>query len=184
MVADDGTLSEITVQGDDQQVDQMRRELQLSEKGMIYVKGIFERWAEGRAPAPPVPFAKFSTSVTIFFFFFNVMLPSHGWLWMMDQMGNRIFHFPASYSLSHISHFCEADTWLLVPGYLIWALLISFSHISWSWMFTSTVKFWRQLRKILPDKEYQTIPNTHKLGGPKGEVSFYFEASDNSNSWL
>lgn len=43
MVADDGTLSEITVQGDDQQVDQMRRELQLNEKGMIYVKGIFER---------------------------------------------------------------------------------------------------------------------------------------------
>lgn len=43
MVADDGTLSEIAVQGDDQQVDQMRRELQLSEKGMIYVKGIFER---------------------------------------------------------------------------------------------------------------------------------------------
>lgn len=43
MVAGDGTLSEITVQGDDQQVDQMRRELQLNEKGMIYVKGIFER---------------------------------------------------------------------------------------------------------------------------------------------
>lgn len=43
MVADDGTLSEIVVQGDDQQVDQMRRELQLKEKGMIYVKGIFNR---------------------------------------------------------------------------------------------------------------------------------------------
>lgn len=43
MVADDGTLSEIVVQGDDQQVDQMRRELQLTEKGMIYVKGIFNR---------------------------------------------------------------------------------------------------------------------------------------------
>lgn len=44
VVADNGTLSEIIVQGDDQQVDRMRRELQLTEKGMIYVKGIFERW--------------------------------------------------------------------------------------------------------------------------------------------
>ncbi|XP_030953429.1 protein COFACTOR ASSEMBLY OF COMPLEX C SUBUNIT B CCB1, chloroplastic [Quercus robur] len=43
MVAEDGTLSEIVVQGDDQQVEQMRKELQLSEKGMVYVKGIFER---------------------------------------------------------------------------------------------------------------------------------------------
>ncbi|XP_076939616.1 protein COFACTOR ASSEMBLY OF COMPLEX C SUBUNIT B CCB1, chloroplastic-like [Bidens hawaiensis] len=42
-VAEDGTLSEITVQGDDQQVDQMRKELKLSEKGMVYIKGIFER---------------------------------------------------------------------------------------------------------------------------------------------
>lgn len=43
IVADKGTLSEIIVQGDDQQVDRMRRELQLIEKGMIYVKGVFER---------------------------------------------------------------------------------------------------------------------------------------------
>ncbi|XP_042499193.1 protein COFACTOR ASSEMBLY OF COMPLEX C SUBUNIT B CCB1, chloroplastic isoform X2 [Macadamia integrifolia] len=43
MVDDKGTLSEILVQGDDQQVEQMRKELQLSEKGMVYVKGIFER---------------------------------------------------------------------------------------------------------------------------------------------
>ncbi|GER33128.1 cofactor assembly of complex C [Striga asiatica] len=43
LVGEDGTLSEIIVQGDDQQVDQMRKELQLSEKGMVYVKGIFER---------------------------------------------------------------------------------------------------------------------------------------------
>ena len=43
LMADDGTLSEIIVQGDDQQVEQMRKELQLSEKGMLYVKGIFER---------------------------------------------------------------------------------------------------------------------------------------------
>ncbi|KAI7754123.1 hypothetical protein M8C21_014867 [Ambrosia artemisiifolia] len=43
MMVEDGTLSEIIVQGDDQQVDQMRKELKLSEKGMVYVKGIFER---------------------------------------------------------------------------------------------------------------------------------------------
>lgn len=43
ILAEDGTLSEIIVQGDDQQVDQMRRELKLNEKGMVYVKGLFER---------------------------------------------------------------------------------------------------------------------------------------------
>ncbi|XP_059669916.1 protein COFACTOR ASSEMBLY OF COMPLEX C SUBUNIT B CCB1, chloroplastic [Cornus florida] len=43
IVAGDGTLTEIIVQGDDQQVEEMRKELQLSEKGMVYVKGIFER---------------------------------------------------------------------------------------------------------------------------------------------
>ncbi|KAI3699996.1 hypothetical protein L2E82_44608 [Cichorium intybus] len=43
ILAEDGKLSEIVVQGDDQQVEQMRKELQLSEKGMVYVKGIFER---------------------------------------------------------------------------------------------------------------------------------------------
>ncbi|MED6222879.1 Protein COFACTOR ASSEMBLY OF COMPLEX C SUBUNIT B ccb1, chloroplastic [Stylosanthes scabra] len=43
MVDDDGTLSEIVVQGDDQQVEQMRKELNFSEKGMVYVKGVFER---------------------------------------------------------------------------------------------------------------------------------------------
>ncbi|RWR74411.1 protein COFACTOR ASSEMBLY OF COMPLEX C SUBUNIT B CCB1, chloroplastic [Cinnamomum micranthum f. kanehirae] len=43
LVGDDGRLSEVIVQGDDQQVEQMRKELQLSEKGMVYVKGIFER---------------------------------------------------------------------------------------------------------------------------------------------
>lgn len=43
VVAEDGTLSEIVVQGDDQQVEQMRKELQLAEKGMVYVKGLFER---------------------------------------------------------------------------------------------------------------------------------------------
>ncbi|KAF6169765.1 hypothetical protein GIB67_004157 [Kingdonia uniflora] len=43
IMAEDGALSEIVVQGDDQQVEQMRKELKLSEKGMVYVKGIFER---------------------------------------------------------------------------------------------------------------------------------------------
>lgn len=45
IVADDGKLSEIVAQGDDQQVEQMRKELKFSEKGMVYVKGVFERWA-------------------------------------------------------------------------------------------------------------------------------------------
>ncbi|KAM3343166.1 protein COFACTOR ASSEMBLY OF COMPLEX C SUBUNIT B CCB1, chloroplastic [Capsicum galapagoense] len=43
MVANDGSLSEIVVQGDDQEVEKMRKELQLSEKGMVYVKGLLER---------------------------------------------------------------------------------------------------------------------------------------------
>ncbi|KAK9749893.1 hypothetical protein RND81_02G158500 [Saponaria officinalis] len=43
MVGEDGKLSEIVVQGDDVQVDQFRKELQLNEKGMVYVKGLFER---------------------------------------------------------------------------------------------------------------------------------------------
>jgi Cofactor assembly of complex C subunit B len=43
MVDDNGTLSEIIVRGDDEQVEQMRKELRLSEKGMVYVKGIFEQ---------------------------------------------------------------------------------------------------------------------------------------------
>ncbi|XP_019191464.1 PREDICTED: protein COFACTOR ASSEMBLY OF COMPLEX C SUBUNIT B CCB1, chloroplastic [Ipomoea nil] len=43
MVDDDGTLKEVIVQGDDVQVEQMRKELNFSEKGMVYVKGLFER---------------------------------------------------------------------------------------------------------------------------------------------
>lgn len=42
-VGEDGSLSEIVVRGDDEQVERMRKELGLSEKGMVYVKGIFER---------------------------------------------------------------------------------------------------------------------------------------------
>lgn len=45
VLSDDGNnVSEILVRGDDVQVEQMRRELKMSEKGMIYVKGIFETW--------------------------------------------------------------------------------------------------------------------------------------------
>jgi len=43
VVADDESSSEIVVQGDDEQVDRMRRELGLMEKGMVYVKGILEQ---------------------------------------------------------------------------------------------------------------------------------------------
>ncbi|KAH9613874.1 hypothetical protein KSS87_017254 [Heliosperma pusillum] len=42
-VGEEGKLSEIVVQGDDVQVEQFRKELQLNEKGMVYVKGLFER---------------------------------------------------------------------------------------------------------------------------------------------
>jgi len=42
ILSDDGNVSEILVRGDDVQVEQMRKELKFSEKGMIYVKGIFE----------------------------------------------------------------------------------------------------------------------------------------------
>lgn len=43
IVGEDKTLSEVVVQGDDQQIEEFRKELQLSEKGMVYVKGLFER---------------------------------------------------------------------------------------------------------------------------------------------
>ncbi|CAN8266375.1 unnamed protein product [Cochlearia groenlandica] len=43
MVGEKGELNEIVVQGDDVQVEEMRKDLLLSEKGMVYVKGIFER---------------------------------------------------------------------------------------------------------------------------------------------
>lgn len=43
VVADDETSSEVVVQGDDEQIDRMRRELELMEKGMVYVKGILEQ---------------------------------------------------------------------------------------------------------------------------------------------
>ena len=42
VLSDDEDLSEVLVRGDDVQVEQTRKELKFSEKGMIYVKGIFE----------------------------------------------------------------------------------------------------------------------------------------------
>lgn len=43
VVADDESSSEIVAQGDDEQIDRMRRELGFMEKGMVYVKGILEQ---------------------------------------------------------------------------------------------------------------------------------------------
>ncbi|GLJ49775.1 hypothetical protein SUGI_1057040 [Cryptomeria japonica] len=43
VVADDESSADVIIQGDDEQVDQLRRELRLMEKGMVYVKGILER---------------------------------------------------------------------------------------------------------------------------------------------
>lgn len=43
MLGTKGRLDEIVVQGDDVQVEEMRKELQFSEKGMVYVKGLFEK---------------------------------------------------------------------------------------------------------------------------------------------
>uniref|UniRef100_A0A0C9QN25 TSA: Wollemia nobilis Ref_Wollemi_Transcript_19699_1059 transcribed RNA sequence n=1 Tax=Wollemia nobilis TaxID=56998 RepID=A0A0C9QN25_9CONI len=43
VVADDESSADVIVQGDDEQVDQLRKELSLMEKGMVYVKGILER---------------------------------------------------------------------------------------------------------------------------------------------
>lgn len=37
VVVDDGMLSEIIVRGDGEQVEKMRKELKLSERGMVYV---------------------------------------------------------------------------------------------------------------------------------------------------
>eukprot|EP00271_Cylindrocystis_brebissonii_P011151 TRINITY_DN27973_c0_g1_i1.p1 TRINITY_DN27973_c0_g1~~TRINITY_DN27973_c0_g1_i1.p1 ORF type:complete len:315 (+),score=46.26 TRINITY_DN27973_c0_g1_i1:170-1114(+) len=42
VVADDEQSADVIVQGDDVEVDRLRRELQLMEKGMVYVKGLLE----------------------------------------------------------------------------------------------------------------------------------------------
>eukprot|EP00250_Pteridium_aquilinum_P011673 c20232_g1_i1 orf=51-869(+) len=43
ILADDETSTEVILQGDDEEIDMLRRELGLMEKGMVYVKGILER---------------------------------------------------------------------------------------------------------------------------------------------
>ena len=43
IVADDEASTDVILQGDDEEIDLLRRELQLMEKGMVYVKGLLER---------------------------------------------------------------------------------------------------------------------------------------------
>jgi len=43
VVAEDESSTDVVVQGDDGQIDELRKELKLMEKGMVYVKGILER---------------------------------------------------------------------------------------------------------------------------------------------
>lgn len=43
VTADDDQTTDIVVEGDEEEIDRMRRELGLVEKGMEYVKGILER---------------------------------------------------------------------------------------------------------------------------------------------
>lgn len=42
VTADDDMTTDIVVEGDDEEIDRMRKELGLFEKGMEYVKGILE----------------------------------------------------------------------------------------------------------------------------------------------
>ena len=43
VTADDELTSDVVVQGNDEEVDRFQRTLDMREKGMIYVKGIFEQ---------------------------------------------------------------------------------------------------------------------------------------------
>ncbi|KAH7307706.1 hypothetical protein KP509_22G072900 [Ceratopteris richardii] len=43
IVADDNSSTDVILQGDDEEIDMLRRELGFMEKGMVYVKGILER---------------------------------------------------------------------------------------------------------------------------------------------
>ncbi len=40
--SDDDRVTDIVVQGDEEEIERMRKELELREKGMEYVKGILE----------------------------------------------------------------------------------------------------------------------------------------------
>eukprot|EP01024_Parvocaulis_polyphysoides_P035512 TRINITY_DN3145_c1_g1_i3.p1 TRINITY_DN3145_c1_g1~~TRINITY_DN3145_c1_g1_i3.p1 ORF type:complete len:302 (-),score=50.38 TRINITY_DN3145_c1_g1_i3:182-1087(-) len=42
ITSDDETTTDIVIQGDDEEIDRFRRELQLMEKGKVYVKGVLE----------------------------------------------------------------------------------------------------------------------------------------------
>lgn len=42
VTADDEVTTDIIVQGDEEEIDRLRRELDLNEKGMVRVKGILE----------------------------------------------------------------------------------------------------------------------------------------------
>lgn len=43
VTADDDSVTDIVVEGDEEEIERMRKELGLLEKGMEYVKGILER---------------------------------------------------------------------------------------------------------------------------------------------
>ena len=43
---DDDTMTDLTVEGDREEIERMRKELGLMEKGKVYVKGILEQWDE------------------------------------------------------------------------------------------------------------------------------------------
>jgi hypothetical protein len=43
IVSDDEASTDVIIQGDDEEIDLLRRELQLMEKGMVYVKGLLEK---------------------------------------------------------------------------------------------------------------------------------------------
>lgn len=42
VISDDEKTADVIVQGDDEELERLRRELGLMEKGMEYVKGVFE----------------------------------------------------------------------------------------------------------------------------------------------
>lgn len=42
VTADDDSVTDIVVEGDEEEIERFRRELELREKGMEYVKGLFE----------------------------------------------------------------------------------------------------------------------------------------------
>ena len=43
VTSDDDSVTDIVVEGDEEEIDRFRKELELLEKGMEYVKGILER---------------------------------------------------------------------------------------------------------------------------------------------